>query len=107
MDKNRESPQSAAEGTEWDEEAREQAKMLKAFFGTAKHYFGGFERLFKGVSDPRNPDLITYPLAGLMFTGVWMFECQLGSRRQIQAKLRGNSRSQAKFEALFGVESGC
>ena len=105
MHKHQETPQSAAEGKEWDKEAREQARILKAFFGTAKHYFGGLERLFKGVSDPRNPDLITYPLAGLMFTGVWMFECQLGSRRQIQAKLRGNSRSEAKFEALFGVES--
>ena len=105
MDKHQETPQWTAEGKEWDEEAREQARILKAFFGTAKHYFGGLERLFKGVSDPRNPDLITYPLAGLMFTGVWMFECQLGSRRQIQAKLRGNSRSESKFEALFGVES--
>jgi hypothetical protein len=105
MDKHQETLQSSAEGKEWDEEAREQAGILKAFFGTAKHYFGGLDRLFQGVNDPRNPDLITYPLAGLMFTGVWMFECQLGSRRQIQAKLRGNSRSEAKFEALFGVES--
>ncbi|MHA1939715.1 MAG: hypothetical protein ACW97O_16035 [Candidatus Thorarchaeota archaeon] len=105
MDKHQETLQSTAEGKEWDEEAREQARILKAFFGTAKHYFGGFDRLFKGVSDPRNPDLITYPLAGLMFTGVWMYECQLGSRRQIQAKLRGNSRSEAKFEALFRLKS--
>ena len=101
MDKNQGSPLPTAEGKEWDEEAREQARILKAFFGTTKHYFGGFGRLFKGVSDPRHPDWITYPLAGLLFTGVWMFACQLGSRRQIQAKLRGNSRSEAKFEALF------
>jgi hypothetical protein len=105
MDKHQETSQSTADGKEWDEEAREQAKMLKAFFGTAKHYFGGFERLFEGVSDPRDADWITYPLAGLMFTGVWMFACQLGSRRQIQAKLRGNSRSETKFEALFGLKS--
>ena len=43
----------------WDEEAREQTRLLTAFLGTTKHYFGGFERLFKGVSDPRHPDLIT------------------------------------------------
>ena len=78
MDKNAETSLSTVEGREWDEEAREQARILKAFFGTAKHYFGGFERLFKGVSDPRHPDWITYPLAGLLFTGVWMFACQLG-----------------------------
>lgn len=105
MGNNQKAPARAVNGEAWDEEARRQARILKAFFGTGKQYFGGFNRLFKGVSDPRNPDLITYPLAGLLFTGVWMFACQLGSRRQIQAKLRGNSRSQAKFEAMFGVES--
>lgn len=105
MGNNQKVPARAVNEEEWDEEAREQARLLKAFFGTTKHYFGGFDRLFKGVSDPRHPDLITYPLVGLMFTGVLMFACQLGSRRQIQAKLRGNSRSEAKFEALFRVES--
>jgi hypothetical protein len=105
MGKNQETPPPTAECKEWDEEAWEQARLLKAYFGTSKHYFGGFDRLFKGIRDPRNPDLITYPLGGLLFTGVFMFACQLGARRQIQAKLRGNSRSEAKFEALFGVES--
>jgi len=104
MGKDQKSVARAVNAEEWDEEAREQARLLKAFFGTGKQYFGGFNQLFKGISDPRNPDLIVYPLVGLLFTGVWMFACQLGSRRQIQAKLRGNSRSEAKFEALFGVE---
>jgi len=105
MGNNPKAPMRVTNEEEWDEEAREQARLLKAFFGTTKHYFGGFDRLFKGVSDPRHADLVTYPLAGLLFTGVWMFACQLGSRRQIQAKLRGNSRSEAKFEALFRVAS--
>ena len=95
MGKDQKAAARAVNNEEWDEEAREQARLLKAFFGTGKQYFGGFKRLFKGISDPRNPDLIVYPLAGLLFTGVWMFACQLGSRRQIQAKLRGNSRSEA------------
>jgi hypothetical protein len=105
MGNNQKAPPWAVNVEDWDEEARGQARILKAFLGTTQHYFGGFGRLFQGVSDPRRPDLITYPLAGLLFTGVWMFACQLGSRRQIQAKLRGNSRSEAKFEALFEVES--
>ncbi len=105
MGNNQKAPARAVNEEEWDEEASKQARLLKAFFGTTKHYFGGFNRLFNGVSDPRHPDLITYPLAGLSFTGVLMFACQLGSRRQIQAKLWGNSRSEAKFEALFRVES--
>jgi hypothetical protein len=95
MGNNQKAPPWAVNVEEWDEEARGQARILKAFLGTTQHYFGGFGRLFQGVSDPRRPDLITYPLAGLLFTGVWMFACQLGSRRQIQAK----------FEALFEVES--
>lgn len=104
MGKKQETPQSAAESKEWDEEARKQAHMLKAFLGTVKHYFGGFERLFQAVRDPRHAAFITYPLAGLLFTGVLMFACHLASRRQIKAQLRGNRRSETKFEAVFGVE---
>jgi hypothetical protein len=89
---------------ECDQEVQEQAHILRVFFGTVKHYFGGFTELFKGVSDPRKPELITYPLEGLLFTGVMMFLCHLGARRQINSKLRGNGRSKAKFKEMFGVE---
>jgi hypothetical protein len=34
-----------------------------------------------------------------------MFLCRLGSRRQINHQLRGNVRSQAKFEGLFDVDN--
>jgi hypothetical protein len=53
----------------------------------------------------RNPELITYSLTTVGFTGVWMFLCRLGARRQINHLLRGNGPSAAKFQALFGVES--
>lgn len=42
-------------------------------FKTVNHFFGGFERLFGGVSDPRNPKLITYPLNCLLFSGLLLF----------------------------------
>lgn len=89
---------------DFDKEAQEQASVLEAFLGTVKHYFGGFDQLFREVEDPRNPNQITYPLAGLLFTGVLMFLCRLGARREIKNKLRDNGPAAAKFEALFGVE---
>ena len=61
--------------------------------------------LFAGVSDPRNPNLIIYPLVSLLFTGTFLFVCRLGSRRGVKDKLRDNGPSQAKFAAWFGVEN--
>jgi hypothetical protein len=63
-----------------------------------------FPPLFSGVVDPRNPNKITYPLAGLAFAGVMMFLCRLEARRQIGLLLR-NGPSVDKFQALFGVEA--
>ena len=91
-------------GHEFDEEGHKQAKILKAFLGTTQHYFGDLSQLFQRVNDPRNPNQITYPLASLMFTGLLMFLCHLGARRQIKANLRDNGPSQAKFKELFGVD---
>jgi hypothetical protein len=43
-------------------------------------------------------------LAGLVFAGVLMYLCHLGSRRRIGTLLRG-AKSAEKFKLLFGVES--
>ena len=87
-----------------DTDAEKQQVMLQAFLATIDHYFGSLSRLFRPVVDPRNPKQITYPLAALLFTGVLMFLCRLGSRRQITHQLRENQASASKFGALFGVE---
>ena len=86
-----------------DEQA--QASLLKTFLATVHHFFGSFGHLCAGVSDPRVPALITYPLAALLFAGVLMFVCRLGARRQIGHLLRGNGSSATNFEALFHVQS--
>jgi hypothetical protein len=86
-----------------DEQA--QATLLQTFLATAQHFFGSFVQLFAGVRDPRCLELITYPLAALLFAGVLMFVCRLGARRQINHLLRSNGPSAAKFEALFQVAS--
>jgi hypothetical protein len=36
---------------------------LQALVVTVQHFFGGFPALFRGVTDPRPPAWITYPLA--------------------------------------------
>lgn len=61
--------------------------------------------MFAGVNDPRNPNLIVYPLVSLLFTGAFLFICRLGSRRGVKDHLRQNAPSQAKFAAWFGVGS--
>ena len=84
-----------------DEQA--QVSVFKTLLATAQHFFGNFIHLFVGVSDPRQPELITYPLAALLFAGILMFVCRLGARRQIGLMFRGNAPSASKFEALFEV----
>lgn len=84
-----------------DEQA--QVSVLKTLLATAQHFFGSFLHLFAGVSDPRQPELITYPLAALLFAGLLMFVCRLGARRQIGLMFRDNAPSASKFEALFEV----
>lgn len=85
---------------------QQQKDIFKAFLVTVQHFFGGFARLFQTVTDPRCQEYITYPLASLLTTGILMFLLRLGSRRQINNLLRGNSPSSAKFRALFDVD-GC
>jgi len=88
-----------------DPDHQKQVSILKALVVTVQHFFGGFEHLFRGLTDRRNPVYITYPLAVLMTTGVLMFLLRLGARRQIANMLRENGRSDAKFQTLFGVQS--
>lgn len=88
-----------------DQDELDQLAIINASLGTTYHFFGGRAELFRPVQDPRRPELITYPLEALGFTGVLMFLCRLEARRQIALMFRGNGPSAAKFQALFGVES--
>lgn len=88
-----------------DRHRREQMAVLRALAGTVQHYWDGWGNVFDGVTDPRHPEQVRYPLPSLLFTGTLLFLCQLGSRRGINDRLRGNAPSAAKFEAWFGVEN--
>ena len=83
----------------------EQLAIFQAFLHTVQHFYGGFARMFADVSDPRDPSHVQYPLAALACVGVLLFQCHLGSRRQINHLLRGNEAVAAKFRALFGVSA--
>lgn len=89
---------------EWGKDEKEQAKMIAAFTGTVRHFFGEWSEIFKNVKDGSNPELIVYPLEELLFTGVLMYLCHLGSRRDINHKLRGNEAAEEKSKLLFGTE---
>jgi len=88
-----------------DPDIQEQEAILRAFLVTVGRFFGGFTSLFRPVSDPRHPLYITYPLPALLTAGVLMYLFRLGARRQINAFLRGNGPSAAKFQALFDAET--
>jgi hypothetical protein len=88
-----------------DADYQQQVALFKAFVVTVQHFFGGFRHLFQGLTDPRHPAYITYPVPVVMATGVLMFLLRLGARRQIGNLLRGNGPSAAKYQLLFEVES--
>ena len=58
---------------EADQEQEAQKALLKAFGSTLHHFFGGWWKLFRGARDGRNPELIKYPLEGVLSTGVLMY----------------------------------
>jgi len=84
-----------------DRDEKEQQKIVEALIATFQHFFGSWRTLFSGVSDPRAPRRITYPLSALAFSGILMFLFRLQARREIALKLR-NHASNSKFNALFG-----
>ena len=83
---------------------KEQIKLLKSMSGTVKHFFGGWEKIFGEVSDPRTENLLIYPLSSLLFTGMLMYFLRLGSRRQINFDFRKNENVAEKFHSLWGVD---
>lgn len=87
-----------------DQEAKAQKQLLRLFFETAQRYGGKWKDIFRGVSDQREAGKISYPMSVMLFTGVLLFICQLGARRQINHQLRGNTRVRNKYRQLFGVE---
>ena len=58
-----------------DEDARQQVALLKALLVTVQHCFGGFQRLFGTVTDPRHLHYSTYPLSALLATGLGFRLC--------------------------------
>jgi hypothetical protein len=98
-------PHATATLPDLDADQQAQADLVKAMLVTVQHFFGGFRQLFQGVSDPRHPAFITYPLWSVLATGVLMFLMHLGARRQVGHMLRNNGPAAVKFQAVFGTET--
>jgi hypothetical protein len=88
-----------------DEHTHQQIELIKCLLVTVQHFFGGFRRLFRNVTDPRHPVYTTYPLPSVLTTGLLLFLLRLGARRQVNLMLRQNGPSSAKFQAVFDVET--
>jgi hypothetical protein len=97
-----EEPQGERPGDDLDDEA--QKHMLGLFLRTAQQYGGKWQDIFRDVSDERQAGKVIYALPVMLFTGVLLFMCQLGARRQINHQLRGNQRVRKKYRVLFGAE---
>ncbi len=102
MEETKEGPRGEKPGE--DPDLEEQKHILRSFFRAVQRCGRKLRDIFSGVSDPRLAGKIAYPLYVLLFTGVLLFACQLGARRQINHKLRGNATVRRKYRALFGVE---
>jgi len=85
-----------------EEDQEDQQKLMEILITTLHHFFGPFPRLLDEVTDPRNPKMITYPLASLFFSGMMMFLCRVKARRQVGLLLRNGSAA-IKFQTLFNV----
>lgn len=54
---------------------------------TVRHFFPRFNDWLDDLPDPRNPDRLTYHPRFLLWVGLFLFLCKLGSRRQIDFQL--------------------
>ncbi len=58
--------------------------MVKVFQQTMHHFFPSFLNWMKTINDPREQGKIEYPLANLLWVGIFLFLMKLESRRQIK-----------------------
>ena len=85
-----------------DEDTRQQVALIKALLVTVQHFFGGFQRLFGSVSDPRQPAYITYPLSAVLGTGAVLFLLRRGARRQGTLLVRGGGPGAGRGDRAVG-----
>lgn len=58
-----------------------------ALFKTIRHFVHGFFPALTRIPDPRNPNLITYPIQVFFLVGILSFVLKIRSRRNIKYKL--------------------
>ncbi len=86
-----------------DKDDQKQYNWFRIFQLTIRHFFGGLSFFSDGITDPRDKNRIKYSLDAMLFAGLLLFFCRVGSRRQSNEKFRDNERIAAKFEHYFSV----
>ena len=80
-------------------------KLQRRFFKLVDHYFGGLEALCYALTDPRDPRYTTYPLASLIFSGIWLFATQQGTRRQANRSFQREAMAVLNFKQHYECDS--
>lgn len=78
--------------------------VIECLLATQHHFFGNLFARLGSIQDPRNQQRIIYPLPCLMYTGILMFLCRLGARRQVHLSLN-NEEAARKYASLFAVDA--
>lgn len=80
------------------------AGVIECLLATQHHFFGNLFSGLGSIQDPRDQQRITYPLPCVVYTGILMFLCHLGARRQVHLLLN-NEEAARKYGSLFKVDS--
>lgn len=65
-------------------------KLPAVFIKTIKHFFPDLNQWMRKIKDPRDPELITYSLNAIIWTGLFIHIFKLCSRRQINFICQGS-----------------
>lgn len=85
--------------------AREHKEIIQTLLKTFTHFFGPIGKRLGTLSDSRSTEKtngVKYTIETLVFTGILMFICRLGARRQVRLLLHTVYLAQT-FDKLFGV----
>ena len=84
----------------------EEINLVGVVQETVDHFFPHFNDWLNEIDDPRDPELITYELRTLIWTGVLMFLTKRKARRQISYEMRGgkNLENLMKFSGQQKLE---
>jgi len=77
--------------------------MNEVLYKTMRQFFPGFNNWIKTMKDPRDKDLIEYPIQQMTWFGILIFMLRLGARRQMNFKFNTQC-ARENLSVLTGTE---